>query len=56
MIYVLCIVYFYLLKIKMHIHKFKSIKESGKYTINCYSGGEAGPFSNTSVVFGKHVQ
>lgn len=52
---VLRMVYFYLLKIKMHVHKFTSIKESGTYTINCYGGGEAGPFSETSVVFGKHV-
>lgn len=35
-----------------------SIKGNGKYTLRCYSGGDrwgSGPFSNTSVVFGKHT-
>ena len=36
-----------------------SIKGNGRYTLRCYSGGDrrgSGPFSNTSVVFGKHTQ
>lgn len=36
-----------------------SVKGNGKYTLRCYSGEDrwgSGPFSNTSVVFGKHTQ